>query len=158
MKFLDVKPFNQSPSYCGPSSLKMVLEYYGIDKSEKELVRLTNCTKSLGTTAKNIVNSAKKLGMKASFKDYSTINDIEVKLKKRIPVIVDWFSHDEGHYSVIVGFDKENIYMQDPELGHIRMMKRKTFMTVWFDFDGEFLKSRKDLIIRRMIIVQPKKK
>jgi predicted double-glycine peptidase len=136
----------------------MVLEYYGINKSEKELVRLTKCTKSDGTTARDIILAAKKLGMNGSIKDYSTLEDIEAELKKRIPVIVDWFSHDEGHYSVIIGLDKGNIYMQDPELGHLRKMKRKAFMTVWFDFDVEYIKSRKDIIIRRMIIIQPRKK
>ncbi|MGV8171126.1 MAG: cysteine peptidase family C39 domain-containing protein [Candidatus Woesearchaeota archaeon] len=154
MKHLNVKPFRQSPNYCGPACLKMVLEYYGIHKSEKELVKLTKCTKSRGTNAENIILAAKKSGLSGSIKDYSTFNDIISLLKKDIPVIVDWFSHDEGHYSVVVGLDENNIYLQDPELGHIRALTRKNFMTVWFDFDEEYIKSKKDIILRRIIIIK----
>ena len=42
MKLLAVKPFQETLNvgYCGPAILKMVLQYYGIDKSEKELAKL----------------------------------------------------------------------------------------------------------------------
>jgi predicted double-glycine peptidase len=81
------------------------------------------------------------------------VSDLQKLLKKGIPAIVDWFSTDEGHYSVAVGVDKSNIYLQDPELGRIRKMKREDFQRVWFDFPGDCIKSKKDLIVRRMIVI-----
>jgi len=34
---LKVKPFRQTVGYCGPATLKMVLDYWGVNKTEKEL-------------------------------------------------------------------------------------------------------------------------
>ena len=45
-------------------------------------------------------------------------------------------------------------YLTD-RLGHRRALKVKTFRRLWFDFPGDFIKRRKDLIIRRMIVVHP---
>ena len=75
-------------------------------------------------------------------------------LDNKIPVIIDWFSTDDGHYCVAVNIDKKNIYMQDPELGDIRKMDLETFKRVWFDFTGNFLKSKDQMVIRRMIVIQ----
>lgn len=150
---LKVKHFQQKPGYCGPASLKMVLFYYGVDKTEKELVRLSRCSKDKGVEAENLLKVAKRLGFKGFIKDYSTFKDLKRFLKKKIPVIVDWFSVDEGHYSVVVGLDKKNIYFQDPEFGRLKVMGIKDFKTVWFDFKGPFLRSEKDLIIRRMLVI-----
>ena len=156
-KLLNVKPFRQTPRYCGPASLKIVLEYYGISKSEKELVRMTRCTKRDGTKAKNIVLAARKLGLNAYMRDNSSISKISALLKKGIPTIVDWFSDDEGHYSVVVGIDNKQIYLQDPELGRVKKIDRKTFMRVWFDFEDEYLKNSKGLILRRIVVIYNKK-
>ena len=151
---LKVKPFSQTSGFCGPASLKMVLEYYGVNKSEKELARLCKHKISKGVSAENILKAAKKLGMKGFIKDFSEISDIKkYVIGKKIPVIVDWFSVDEGHYSVVIGIDKKNIYLQDPELGRIRTLGIGSFKRVWFDFLGDFLRSKNDIIIRRMIVI-----
>jgi ABC-type bacteriocin/lantibiotic exporter with double-glycine peptidase domain len=150
---LKVSSFRQKPGYCGPASLKMVLSYFGVEKGEMSLVRLSKCSKDKGATSENLLKAAKKLGFKGFIKDYSDFKDIKRFLKKKIPVIVDWFSIEEGHYSVVVRVDGKKIYLQDPELGRLKVMNLKEFKTVWFDFPGPFLKSRKDLIIRRMLVI-----
>lgn len=154
---LELKPFRQKPGRCGPACLKMVTCYYGIKKSEKELVKLCGCKPSKGVGAKGLINAAKKLGLEGFIKDFSEIKDIKYYVhQKEIPVIVDWFSHDEGHYSVVADIDKENIYIQDPGLGYLRAMKIKQFKRVWFDFSGGFLKSKDDIILRRIIVIYKK--
>lgn len=151
---LNVKPFRQSSGYCGPACLKMVLEYYGIKKSESELAKLSGCTSHKGVGVEGLLKAAKALGFKSSFKDFSDIQDIrKYVIDKKIPVIVDWFSTDDGHYSVVVGIDKNNIYLQDPELGGLRTIDIPTFKRIWFDFISDFLRSKDDMIIRRMIAI-----
>lgn len=151
---LKVKPFSQKSSFCGPASLKMVLDYFGIKKSEKELAKLSGCSKSKGVEAESLLKAAQKLGLKGFIKDFSKIKDIKkYVVKKKIPVIVDWFSEDEGHYSAVVGIDNKNIYLQDPELGKVRKLKIQDFKRIWFDFPGKFLRSKKDIIIRRLIVI-----
>ena len=151
---LKVKRFRQNTGFCGPASLKMVLDYFGVRKSEKELARFSGCTKTKGAEAGNLLKAAKKLGLKGFIKDFSDIKDIKkYVLQKKIPPIVDWFSTDEGHYSVVVDVDNKNIYLQDPELGKVRKLELKTFKKVWFDFPGKFLRTKEKIIIRRLIII-----
>src|SRR3989344_8651675 len=145
---------------CGPASLKIVLEYYGINKSEDELSQLCKFKKGLGVDDKGIKSATEKLGLKAVIKNNSSFKDIEKWLKKEVPVIVDWFTRGrtdyrdssvaDGHYSVVMGLDDSFIYLQDPELGTMRKIKRDDFMRVWFDFKGEHLKPNV-LIIRQII-------
>ncbi|MGB8816152.1 MAG: C39 family peptidase [Minisyncoccia bacterium] len=161
---LNVKAFQETlhASMCGPASLKIVFSYYAINKSEKELSLLAGTTSELGTDDKGIVRAAKSLGFKCVVKNRSTFSDIEKWLKKGVPVIVDWFTRGrvdysssevaDGHLSVVIGLDDKHIYIQDPEIGEIRIMARDDFMKVWFDFSGEFIKPN-ELIIRQIIVI-----
>ena len=53
---LDVKPFQETlnADMCGPASLKIVSEYYGINKSEDELSQLCKFKERLGADDKGI--------------------------------------------------------------------------------------------------------
>lgn len=150
---LKLKPFKETPGHCGPASLKIVLEYFGIIKIEKELARMCGLTKA-GTKTKNMLKTAKKFGLKGFIKDFSDIKDIKKwVIDKKIPVIVDWFLEDDGHASVVVDIDSKNIYLLDPRIGKIRKLNLKIFKRIWFDFPGDFIKSKNQLILRRMMVV-----
>ena len=132
----------------------MVLGFLGLKITEKRLADITGCTPSRGTGARDLVRAAQKLGFRARIKDFSELDDIHEWVNRRkIPVIVDWFAFEGGHYSVVSGIDKENIYLEDPSLGHRRALKLSTFKRLWFDFPKDYLTSRNDLIIRRLIII-----
>jgi predicted double-glycine peptidase len=151
-KFIKIKPFQETlhMSMCGPASLKIVLRYYGIDKSEKQLAKMLNWTKKMGINDEDTVRVAKKLGFKVRMKRNSNFSDLEKWLDRKVPVIVDWFTRGRsdypdseiasGHYSVVAGLDDKYIYLQDPEIGKIRKLKRSDFLQVWFDFPGEHIK------------------
>lgn len=163
-KMLKVKPFQETlnAGMCGPASLKMVLSYYGINKSERELAKLCETDKDLGTDDKAIEKAAKSLRFKVKIKNNSSFKDIEKWLNKDVPVIVNWFTRgrmdytdsdvSDGHYSVVCGMDDKNIYIQDPETGGIRKLDKEDFMTVWFDFTGMYIK-KDELIIRQIIAI-----
>ena len=163
-KMLKLKPFQETlnASMCGPASLKIVLDYYGLEKSEKELARLCQHDKNLGVDDEKIKKAAESLGFKVKIENNSNFNDIEKWLDKKVPVIVNWFTKGrqdyselevaDGHYSVVAGIDEKYIYLQDPEIGKIRKLKRDDFMRVWFDFKGEYLKPE-ELIIRQIIAI-----
>jgi predicted double-glycine peptidase/predicted deacylase len=152
---LNITPFRQKPGYCGPASLKMVLGFFGVKLTEKELVEISGCSRTRGVRAEGIVQAAQKLGFLSKIKDFSDLKDISEYInRKKIPVIVDWFAFEGGHYSVVCGIDKENIYLEDPSLGHCRAMKLTTFKRLWFDFPNDFLRSKSEMIIRRMIVIE----
>lgn len=161
---LKVKPFQETlnAGMCGPASLKIVLSYYGVDKSEKELAKLCGTDEDLGTDDKAIEKAAKSLGFKVKIKNNSSFKDIEKWLDKDVPVIVNWFTRGrtdytdtdvcDGHYSVVCGIDNKNIYLQDPETGGMRELDKEDFMTVWFDFTGMYIKED-ELVIRQIIVI-----
>jgi len=163
-KMLKVQPFQETlnASMCGPASLKIVLSYYGIEKSEQEIAKLCKSDKDLGVNDKTIKKAAEKFGLKVIIKNNSNLSDIKKWLDKKAPVIVNWFTRGrkdyadsevaDGHYSVVAGIDEQFIYLQDPEIGKMRKIKRHDFMRVWFDFKGDYIKP-KELIIRQIIVI-----
>lgn len=151
---------------CGPASLKMVLAYYGVEKAEAELAKLCGTDPNLGTNDIGIKKAAEGLGLNAETYNNSTFGDIQKWLDKKVPVIVNWFTRGrvdydvaevpDGHLSVVVGLDNENIYLQDPEIGGLRTIDRDDFMKVWFDFKSKYISSWDDIILRQLIAVYPK--
>ncbi len=162
---LNLKPFQETlhGGFCGPASLKIVLDYYGINKTEQELADLTKKDNTLGTNATNIKDAAESLGLKVEIKDFCEYENIQYWLDKEVPVIVNWFTRGrndyldsevaDGHYSVVIDLDNKFICLQDPEIGNIRKIDRDDFYRVWFDFKSDHITSWEDLIIRQIIAI-----
>ncbi|NQU99432.1 MAG: C39 family peptidase [Parcubacteria group bacterium] len=149
---IKLKLFKQSRGYCGPASLKMVLSSYGINKSEKYLAKLTKTSRTEGCYEKNIIEAAEKLGLNGYVKQKSSIRELRELVKKKVPVIVNWFSPEEGgHYSVIVGFEKNKIILADPHFGELKKYKIDWFEDRWFDFIGPA--SKNNLLVREIIVI-----
>jgi ABC-type bacteriocin/lantibiotic exporter with double-glycine peptidase domain len=153
---LKLKPYRQKPCFCGPASLKMVLEYYGVDKTEDELGRMAKTTIEDGTRGRRILNAARKLGFHGFVRDHCGIDDLRRwVVDKKVPVIVNWFSTDEGHYSVCVEVTDKMVYLMDPEIPGIKRFDHDTFLNVWFDFLHLHERTKDSLVLRRMIAVYP---
>ena len=164
--FLKVKPFQETlnAGYCGPASLVIIFNYYGLKTSEHKLAKLCGTKKDLGTSEKDLMRVAKSLGFNAKIQNNGGFLDIEKWLSKGVPVIVDWFTRGgeshfgavaDGHYSVVFGLDKKFIYIQDPEIGRSRKITRKDFKKVWFDYSGIFPEKNK-FTVRQLIAVFPR--
>jgi len=78
MKILNVKPFQETlnTGMCGLASLKMVLDFYGVSKTEKELAELCGTDAKLGTDEEGIKKAAESLGFKVEIKNNSSFEDI----------------------------------------------------------------------------------
>lgn len=131
---IPVRLFKQSPSHCGPASLKMVLGYLGLEKTEAELAALTKCTEERGTAARDIVAAAQSLGFQAFLKDEASLADIrEWVIGRQLPVIIAWFAHDDDHYSVVVDITDTHISIADPETATVERLLCADFEKVWYD-------------------------
>tara|TARA_Y100000034_G_C6619179_1_gene269908 strand:- start:85 stop:528 length:444 start_codon:yes stop_codon:yes gene_type:complete len=147
---MKIKLTKQSEGYCGPASLKMVLSIYGINKSENELAKLTKTSRKKGCDEKDIVKVAKKLGLKGYVKKNSSIFEIKKLVNKGIPVIVDWFSPEEaGHYSVVVGFEKDKILIADPHFGKVKKYRIDWFEERWFDMPFKKIIKKEIIVITK---------
>lgn len=169
---LEIEPYKQSaPGYCGPACLKMVLQYFGIEKSEEELSELAECNPRRGTSGERLLEAAQFYGLEGIIKDNATLGDLrEIVSEKKVPLIVDWFSYQldrhysvikdnvDGHYSIVVDVDVSYVHIIDPSFGELHSIRRGTFRRLWFDFPGDYLKRPEEIILRRMIVLFPKER
>ena len=154
---IKLKPIRQTPGLCGPASLKMAFDYYGVSVSEAEIAKIAGASKEKGTSMKGLAKAAKHFGFRTFLKKNSTFNDLRYFIKKGIPVMVDWFLEDEGHYSIVVDMDRKNIILMDPTLKGKRKIPLKKFFRIWFDFPGDYIKNPQEIVLRAMLVVTPKR-
>ena len=161
---LKIKPFKQSKGFCGPACFKMVLDYYGVKHSEMYWGKLTaidinkktgKINRNKGCSEDKFIAIAKNMGFKGFCKDHSSLVEVRKLIQKKIPVIVDWFSPEQGpHFSVVVGFRKNKIILADPYFGKFKKWTIKEFEERWFDHMPYPIKSLKDLRwVRRICVV-----
>lgn len=140
--------FKQSPSYCGPACLKMILHYHGKEMTEEEIGIVAKTTREDGTTNENLLLAAQYYGLDGAWKQEGTIADLRAYAEKDIPVIVEWFSTNEVHYSIVVGADEDQVVLLDPEKGERESFTPFEFMSVWFSFSGAYIKKNSDVRLR----------
>lgn len=123
------------PYSCGPACLDMMLKYCGKKISEKELTFLCRTNNKTGTSHKNLILAAKKVGFKCYPKSNGTLRDITHRINNCQPTMVNYFdaSSKEGHYAVICGYNKRKatIIMNDPWYGKDFEMKWSNFKKIW---------------------------
>ena len=129
-------PYNkQKTEYtCGPSSLKMLFKFFGENISENRISKQTK-TKQSGTSHKNLINTARKHNFYCYVHENSSIHQIKHFIDKNLPVIVNYIEpfDNEGHYSVIIGYDKTKIILNDPWDGKNFKLPFVEFKGRWFD-------------------------
>lgn len=145
----------QSKGLCGPACLRAVLLYYGIDKSLEELAVLTGADPEDGTPSDGLVAAAVGLGFQAFRQSDASLGDLYSWASRGVPVIVDWFSTDKGHYSVVKALQGGNVLLMDPELGAERAMPSDAFERVWFNFEQPPVEAHRGLQHHQLIVVRP---
>jgi predicted double-glycine peptidase len=160
---------HQSTTYsCGAASLQSVLAYYDVEMNESDLQKELGTTQE-GTGSEKIVEVAEGQGLKVVQKYNSTVEDIKKHLNKKQLVIVefqawqdetrkvsykdDW---ESGHYAVVIGMDKKNIYMMDPSLlGSRGVLPITEFLERWHDTDSKKVKKYQNAIFFEGTIAPP---
>jgi predicted double-glycine peptidase len=144
---------------CGPAAVQAVLRHWGHDVAEQTLMDLMETNSEVGTHPENIVRGVRSLGLQAELKQNVTLDELQHFTSSGNPVIAlgqvwrsggqgsptsvadDW---ESGHYIVVLGVDKDNVYFQDP---YLRMCKgfapRKEFEAHWHQAMGGDLNNPK---------------
>ncbi len=147
---LKIKLFKQSKSFCGPASIKIVMDYYGIRKSEQEWANITCATKRSGCTPKQITSGIKKLGYRINNKINSTLKEVKNLIRNKIPVIIYWEPvKGYGHYSVLAGVDSSNVFIANPRKSKITKMSIDEFIEKWHDEFGKKGDQHEIIVIKK---------
>jgi len=147
------KDVRQATNYqCGPAALQSAMAALGVDIKQDELAAVARTSKTTGTTPRMLAKAAIKFGVPAKVVSRMEIADLKSFSEKGIPVIVlyqawrdrgrpktDWKDDwDDGHYSVVIDVDEENIYLEDPGMhGRREKIPHQEFLDRWHDVDPD---------------------
>ena len=153
VKLLAVPDTRQSTSYsCGAGAMQAVLMYYGDEYMESDLIQEMGTSPEHGTTPSAMAEFAREAGYNAEVRENLTLKDLEKAVEDNIPVTVaiqawressleelPWKDRwDDGHYVVVMGLDKNNVYFEDPSmLGSRGVIPRSEFEERWHDVEGD---------------------
>lgn len=136
----------QNKAYCGPASVKMVLDSYGIIKTQEEIGKLLEATIKDGCDIPEKIGKFSKWGIEAKYKKNSSLKEVESYLKKGISPILYWDRKGGGHYSVFAGIDKKRVFIADPgNSKRIISLTRERFLERWKDPKNP--KDKKEIIV-----------
>jgi predicted double-glycine peptidase len=134
-----------TPYTCGVACLQSILYYYGQEWPEDILARELKSTEAEGTNYHEILRFARSRGLTAQEKEGMTIDDLRRACAVGRPIIVayqawgarpDMYANDweDGHYSIVVGVDREKVYLMDPStLGNYAFIPIPEFEARWHD-------------------------
>ncbi len=137
---INIRHFFQDTDFtCGPTSLQMLFDFYGVHVSEKHLQHEAHTSKKLGTRHKAMINTALHHGFFVYANNDSSIEEIEYLLSLRIPPIVHYIEHTEnwGHYAVVSNVSKAKIHLADPWFGEHMSYHKDDFIERWKSEDGK---------------------
>lgn len=152
MILLDIPSIIQSTNYsCGPACATVILKYYGYKAREKIMIKRLEADPDEGVSPENLVKYFRDRRFKIKQKHDMTIEDLEKLLDKGFPVIVayqDWSykpsetnyhkTWDNGHYAVVMGYDKNKIYLSDPSSKKKKKgLKKEDFYGRWRDISSD---------------------
>ncbi|MCA9361876.1 C39 family peptidase, partial [Candidatus Kaiserbacteria bacterium] len=126
--------FWQDKEYtCGPTSLQMVLAYYGTRASEEALAEELGATNEDGTRKQDMYELAVALGYHCYVNDGSAFEELQYLLQLKIPPIVRFIEPDEeeDHYGVVVAADSTSLTIHDPWNGPDQTYDRAVFVERW---------------------------
>lgn len=133
-----------NPYSCGVASALSILWYYDIeDERERQLEKILKTNPEEWTHVPNIIQLFKHHGFTTDAREM-TIKDIETYISKSIPVMVliqarsdkkvDYEkTREEWHYIVVIGYNKDYLFFDDPVLKNIGYMNKKEFVSRWHD-------------------------
>ena len=125
---------------CGAAALTSIMEYYGRIVPLAE-VRIACGVSRNGSTARNILKAARQYGFKA--RGYR--RDIGRLKAAPLPAIIHW---NFNHFVVFEGYDKDNMYLNDPAKGHRKVSLEEfdesyTGIALLLEVDEHFVKEGK---------------
>ena len=137
----DVPLFRQDYGECGPTSLSMVMNYYGIKKTKNELKGELKFDLYRGVPPSSMAHFPfDKYGLNDKVIDHGSLEALRSFIAEDTPVIVRQYANERnkkiglmGHYRVVIGYDDDQrvLFINDPDFPHIYKISYSDFLSYW---------------------------
>lgn len=144
----------QKKGFCGPASLKIVFDYYGVVKTQDEWAKLSETTKKDGVQNAGLIKAVEGVGFTAEVIKKASLADLRRLIQGHQTFLAIWWSGHGGHYSPVANVTEKSIVLADPELGRLRRMSLKDFDHLWFDFGKDYERRPEDLELRSLLVIK----
>jgi len=134
---LKIPFYRQSSEFtCGPASLQMIFSFLGKFKKQDNLIKILHTDPKTGTRHLELINIARREKFFCYVNNNSTIHEVRHFINLRLPVVVNYNepSTNDGHYAVVVGYDRNKIILNDPWNGKNFKMRENEFILRWHDY------------------------
>lgn len=156
---MKIHPLKQGDgSACGPTSIKMAANYFGVPLSMKKIAEVSGYKKRGGMYNKDLVETFQKLGFKAEEKNTVTWEELQASNTKDKVIVVSWMLKGYiGHFSVVEKVTKDHIFLAEPDAGKIIKLQKIIFMRLWLDYELDeeswWPEKNTDIQLRWMVVV-----
>jgi predicted double-glycine peptidase len=141
MKYISVPYFEQSTDYsCGPAAVRMLLRFFGMERSEEELMVHLETNEDVGTSHETILEFLNREGLNCIATANATYEDLLHVLREGIPALVRYCEPDTDtdHYALVVAAHDGGVTLHDPWPGNgaHMMLEREEFLRRWQNETG----------------------
>ncbi len=134
---------------CGPSALKLAMEIFGKKRALSTLIDLCKTNRN-GTSTKNLILAANKLGFSVLAVEYATLHHLQSSLRyphnqPRAVLVSYLYDLDEkerphpesGHWAVVSSYSARasRIILLDSSSGKKKSYAWQGFRNRWMDYD-----------------------
>jgi hypothetical protein len=166
LKIAKVSAYQQETQWsCSAATLKAAALHWGVDLTEKAIIKAVGARKGRGAETTDIVDGAKKLGFKAWEKGFKDLAEAKAMLAKGVPIIADVqsFNHKgKGHYVLIAGYKPgKGFVLMDPNTkgktakDNWRILSDKEMEKQWWD---RAMAPPHELMPKWGVMIMPKQK
>ena len=157
---MKISPIKQrDANACGPTCVEMVLKYFNIPHSVKQITTVTDYKKEGGMYNKQVVSTLQAFGLKTQcFKNTSWEKLKNLNDSSRV-IVVSWMLDGYiGHVSVVEKVDEKYIYLAEPTTGKVLKIEKLEFLRLWFDYEAKtpvpmYPEKNSDIQLRWMVVV-----
>jgi len=131
---------------CGVTVAWSMLKYSKIKVTYENVLQTSKVCPVNGLKPSKLINLLEKFGLTAVCENNKNIRFLKSQINANKPVIVLIQSRKEyrkswsntwahGHYVVVIGFDKNRLFIYDPQMGgSVKILTHKQFYGRWHDY------------------------
>lgn len=137
---LNIPYHKQEETYtCAVATLRTIFDFFKVPNNREILMSDLEPDKNSGVPHHKLIEAIKNAGLFAYVNNDSIVDEIKYYLEGGYPVIVNYLNpaDNDGHYSVVIGFEDNDLIMNDPWNGEGFKITFKDFEDRWRSGDGK---------------------